>query len=55
MIPVVNYTKINFFEFHINKTWSHTGVKKTLARIAQQFFWPNMLEEMRNFVRQSLI
>ena len=38
-------------EFHSSTTGGHKGATKTYARIRQQFYWANMREQIRDFVK----
>ena len=38
-------------EFHSSTTGGHKGATKTYARIRQQFYWGNMHEQIRDFVK----
>lgn len=37
-------------EYHATPMAGHTGVKRTLARLAAIFYWPNMRKDVENFV-----
>jgi hypothetical protein len=39
------------FELHDSKIAGHFGVDKTLAAVQKQFYWPNMTETVRQYVR----
>lgn len=41
-------------EFHATPTGGHMGVKKTLARLQESFYWPNMLTVVTEFVRECI-
>jgi hypothetical protein len=47
-------TKI-LLEFHSSPIGGHAGIARTLARISAQFFWPQMKQEIKDFVQQCLI
>jgi hypothetical protein len=47
-------TKI-LLEFHSSPICGHAGIARTLARISAQFFWPQMKQEIKDFVQQCLI
>ncbi|OMP05180.1 reverse transcriptase [Corchorus capsularis] len=38
-------------EFHSSPTGGHAGVKKTLARLAANFHWPNMRHDVESFIK----
>ena len=38
-------------EFYSSTTGGHKGATKTYARIRQQFYWTNMREQIREFVK----
>nr|KYP54676.1 Retrovirus-related Pol polyprotein from transposon 17.6 [Cajanus cajan] len=42
-------------EFHAGKVGGHAGVSKTMARIASQFFWPGMRQQVRKFIRECQV
>ena len=39
-------------EYHCSTVGGHKGANKTYNRIREQFYWTNMREEVRNFVRK---
>ena len=41
-------------EFHSTPTGGHMGVKKTLARLRENFTWANMQNDVRQFVAACL-
>jgi hypothetical protein len=43
------------FRFHDSPFAGHLGVKKTLSRIRNRYFWPNMNKEIKMYVRQCVI
>lgn len=42
-------------EYHASPIGGHSGVATTKARIASQFFWPNMNKDILAFVSQCLV
>ena len=42
-------------EFHASPQGGHTGVLKTLKRVAEQFFWFGMRKQVQDFVAACLI
>jgi len=42
-------------EFHSSKTGGHAGEARTTARISAQYFWPDMQQHIRHFVRECQI
>jgi hypothetical protein len=47
-------TKI-LLEFHSSPIGGHAGITRTLARVSAQFFWPNMKQDVKEFVQKCLI
>lgn len=41
-------------EGHSEPCAGHLGVKKTIARIAERYYWPKMGREIENYVRQCM-
>lgn len=42
-------------EFHDTPSGGHAGVKRTLARVAANFFWPKMRQSVENYVASCLV
>jgi hypothetical protein len=42
-------------EFHFSLIGGHAGITRTLARVSAQFFWPNMKQDVKEFVQKCLI
>ncbi|PNX93203.1 hypothetical protein L195_g016354 [Trifolium pratense] len=42
-------------EFHSSPVGGHAGIARTIARIAAQFFWKNMKQDIKLFVQNCLI
>lgn len=42
-------------EFHATPLGGHMGVKKTLARLQENFYWTTMLTDVTDFIKQCLI
>ena len=40
-----------FDHFHVGPSGGHMGTYKTLFRLKMRFFWPNMREDIKNWVR----
>lgn len=38
-------------EFHDSITSSHLGIQKTYHKLCQNFYWPKMLTDIKNFIR----
>ena len=43
------------FECHDSVSGGHSGMARTIARICSQFYWPNMQEDIRNYVKNCTI
>lgn len=41
-------------EFHSTPTGGHIGISKTLARLSQNFTWPGIKDDVRNFILHCL-
>ncbi|WVZ01852.1 hypothetical protein V8G54_022658 [Vigna mungo] len=56
MVPH-NSTLINQIlqEFHTSKIGGHAGITKTASRIANQFYWPNMQQNIRKFINECVV
>ena len=55
-IPFPNpFTSILLAEFHSSPLGGHTGVAKTVHRVRQNFDWPNLRADVRQFVSQCPI
>ncbi|CAH9143923.1 unnamed protein product [Cuscuta epithymum] len=42
-------------EFHSTPVGGHSGVTRTSKRIASQFYWPGMQQDIKDFVRNCLL
>nr|KYP39590.1 Transposon Ty3-G Gag-Pol polyprotein [Cajanus cajan] len=42
-------------EFHSSPLGGHSGIARTFARVAAQFFWPGMNKDIKNFVQQCCV
>jgi len=38
-------------EFHNSPIRGHAGIKRTTTRIASQFYWPSLKNDVNNFVQ----
>lgn len=42
-------------EYHDTPIGGHAGVTRTLARVASQFYWPNMRQHVQKFIAACII
>lgn len=42
-------------EYHASPVGGHSGVARTIARIASQFYWPNMRRDIHHFIQHCTI
>lgn len=54
VVPTPNREKI-ISEFHDPPTSGHFGVSKTLSRISELYYWPNMRWSVKNYVKNCLV
>ncbi|WVZ14709.1 hypothetical protein V8G54_012275 [Vigna mungo] len=56
MVPH-NSTLINQIlqEFHTSKIGGHAGIMKISSRIVNQFYWPNMQQDIRKFINECVV
>ena len=50
-----NLTSTLIEEAHVPENKSHGGIRKTLHYLRQKFYWPNMVAQVRNFIRNCLV
>lgn len=50
--PSCKFRSLLLREFHETVIGGHAGVIKTLKRLSENFFWPNMRKEVQEFVAQ---
>ena len=50
-IPLPEQRRSIIKEFHSSLTGGHKGITKTYRRIRERFHWPNMREDIQDFIR----
>lgn len=55
VIPEANMRQKLLTEFHSSPMAGHSGIHKTLARLAACFYWPGMYRDAKNFVLNCII
>lgn len=56
VIPVESSLIQNILkEYHDTPIGGHVGVTRTLARVASQFYWPNMRQHVQKFIEACII